>query len=128
MASGARGGLIPDQGAGAAGAPPPSRIAASQRSFCALSWPLPAPPPSRPPPPLPLLAHAAPSACRVSRSQQQAAPAAQAGGYTLAEVAEYNIILWMSIILVFVFYFAAMALVNMDVTNDSLLYSKSKSD
>ena len=44
------------------------------------------------------------------------------------DIAEYNIILFSSIAMVFTFYFSIMALVNMDVGNDSLLYSKSKSD
>lgn len=43
-------------------------------------------------------------------------------------IAEYNILLFSSIGMVVVFYFAAAALMNMDVTNDSLLYSKSKTD
>ena len=47
---------------------------------------------------------------------------------TSGEIAEYNIILFSAIALVFIFYFSIMALVNMDVGNDSLLYSKSKSD
>ena len=44
------------------------------------------------------------------------------------EIATFNIILFVSIGLVFIFYFASMALVNMEHTNDSLLYSKSKTD
>ena len=47
---------------------------------------------------------------------------------TSGEIAEYNIILFSAIAMVFIFYFSIMALVNMDVGNDSLLYSKSKSD
>ena len=47
---------------------------------------------------------------------------------TSEEIAQYNIILFVSIGLVLIFYFASMALVGMEHTNDSLLYSKSKSD
>jgi len=47
---------------------------------------------------------------------------------TYGEIAEYNIILFSAIGMVLIFYFAVMALVNMDVGNDSLLYSKSKTE
>ena len=47
---------------------------------------------------------------------------------TYEEIASYNIILFVSIALVVIFYFASMALVNMEHMNDSLLYSKSKAD
>ncbi|KOO29110.1 hypothetical protein Ctob_006182 [Chrysochromulina tobinii] len=39
------------------------------------------------------------------------------------DIAQYNIILFSSIALVFISYFSVMALVNMDIGNDSLLYS-----
>ena len=45
---------------------------------------------------------------------------------SIDEIASFNIILFVSIALVLVFYFSAMALVNMEHMNDSLLYSKSK--
>ena len=41
---------------------------------------------------------------------------------------QFNIILFISIALVLISYFSMMAMVNMDVGSDSLLYSKSKSD
>ena len=44
------------------------------------------------------------------------------------DIAQYNIILFVSIVIVVAFYFASMALVNMEHMNDSLLYSKTKSD
>jgi hypothetical protein len=47
---------------------------------------------------------------------------------TYDDIASYNIILFSSIIIVVVFYFSIMAMVNMDYQGDSLLYSKSKSD
>ena len=42
------------------------------------------------------------------------------------DIAQYNIILFSSIFLVFITYFSMMALVNMDFGNDSLLYSGGK--
>lgn len=39
------------------------------------------------------------------------------------DIAQYNIILFSSIALVFISYFSVMALVNMDIGKDSLLYS-----
>ena len=47
---------------------------------------------------------------------------------SLEDIAQYNIILFVSIAIVLIFYFASMALVNMEHMNDSLLYSKSKTD
>ena len=41
------------------------------------------------------------------------------------DIAQYNIILFSSIALVFISYFSVMALVNMDIGKDSLLYSGS---
>eukprot|EP00965_Chrysotila_dentata_P233136 6199405-Pleurochrysis_carterae.AAC.1 len=42
------------------------------------------------------------------------------------DIGMYQIILWSSITIVIAAYFATIALVNMDVGNDSLLYSKAK--
>lgn len=47
---------------------------------------------------------------------------------SMEEIAQFNIILFISIALVLISYFSMMAMVNMDVGSDSLLYSKSKSD
>ena len=44
------------------------------------------------------------------------------------ETALYHIIAWSSLIMVLVFFFASMALCNMQVESDSLLYSKAKAD
>jgi len=52
----------------------------------------------------------------------------EAGAPDENALAEYNIILFSSIVLVIITYFAMMTMVNMDFGNDSLLYSKSKSD
>lgn len=52
----------------------------------------------------------------------------QAEAPSYDSIAEYNIILFSSLGMVAVFFFAASALMNMDVGNDSLLYSKTKSD
>mmetsp|Transcript_40238 Transcript_40238/g.106554 ORF Transcript_40238/g.106554 Transcript_40238/m.106554 type:complete len:94 (+) Transcript_40238:17-298(+) len=53
---------------------------------------------------------------------------AGASGPSGNDIATYNIILFSSIGMVAAFYFATMALVNMDVGNDSMLYSKAKAD
>lgn len=44
------------------------------------------------------------------------------------DIATFNIILFVSIALVLCTYFGMMAMVDMDLGNDSLLYAKSKSD
>ena len=44
------------------------------------------------------------------------------------ETALYHIIAWSSLMMVVVFFFASMALCNMQVESDSLLYSKAKAD
>jgi len=44
------------------------------------------------------------------------------------DIATFNIILFSSIALVFVFYFSIMAMVDMDYQSDSLLYSKAKTE
>ena len=49
-------------------------------------------------------------------------------GPTVDQIAEYNFILFSSIIIAVCFYFAIMAMVNMDFETDPLLYSKSKGD
>jgi len=54
--------------------------------------------------------------------------AAEFGPPSGNDIATYNIILFSSIGLVFIFYFSIMALVNMECEGDSLLYSKSKGD
>ena len=60
---------------------------------------------------------------------QEARRALQSDGPPTSEaIAEYNIILFSSLGLFVVFYFAAYALMAMDVGHDSLLYSKTKSD
>lgn len=68
-------------------------------------------------------APAAPFTVQGSHARMLAAAAPSYG-----EIADYNIILFSSIAMVFVFYFSIMALVNMDFGNDSLLYTKSKGD
>ena len=51
-----------------------------------------------------------------------------AAGYSDDEIAMFQFMAMSSIITVFVFYFAMMAMVNMDYANDSILYSKAKGD
>jgi hypothetical protein len=82
-----------------------------------------------PPPPLTPRPHPASVSSPVHREQvSHARLLGEGGAPSYNEIATFNIILFSSLAIIFAFYFAVMALVNMDVTNDSLLYSKSKSD
>jgi len=64
----------------------------------------------------------------VEKTEHARMLAAEFGPPSGNDIATYNIILFSSIGLVFIFYFSIMALVNMECEGDSLLYSKSKGD
>ena len=61
---------------------------------------------------------------KAKRARQLSESGAPSGN----DIATFNIILFVSIALVLCTYFGMMAMVDMDLGNDSLLYAKSKSD
>ena len=58
----------------------------------------------------------------------RAAASRQLAEAASADIANYHVILWSSLGLVVVTFYCVMALFNMDISQDSLLYSKFKSD
>ena len=64
----------------------------------------------------------------LSKSETVHMPRALADSSEQPDIGMFHIILWSSLTITIAMYFAVMALVNMDVGNDSLLYSKAKMD